>query len=393
MKCTDEVLFKDIEVNITDIDQALLNIDNKVRSNLFSWNGQFSPQFIEVMLNQYAEEEYRLYDPFVGSGTTLYECSRMGIEGIGVELNPSAYYMAKIYELSKFSIKDREDIIAKTQEIIDDISNEVMIIETIVNEIKSNNNTKNILSLLIILMDIYKNKVTFKLLNDKWNNLKEIIMKISFSEKEIKVILGDSRYSEIEGNSVDLVLTSPPYINVFNYHQNYRRSVEVLGYDVLKIARKELGSNRKNRGNRFLTVVEYCIDMSLTIRDMIRVGKEKSRFILVVGRESNVLTLSFSNSELIYNICNDIFGLDFVIRQERVFKNRFGRMIYEDILHFKNNKINYNSLSEEEIINKSRNIAKNMLKQKLKMVDDEYKNYELLVAAIDRADKVNKSEV
>ena len=68
-------------------------------------------------------------------------------------------------------------------------------------------------------------------------------------------------------------------------------------------------------------------------------------------------------------------------------------MIYEDILHFKNNKINYNSLSEEEIINKSRNIAKNMLKQKLKMVDDEYKNYELLVAAIDRADKVNKSEV
>ena len=317
----------------------------------------------------------------------------MGIEGIGMELNPSAYYMAKIYELSKFSIKDREDIIAKTQEIIDDISNEDMIIETIVNEIKSNNNTKNILSLLIILMDIYKNKVTFKLLNDKWNNLKEIIMKISFSEKEIKVILGDSRYSEIEGNSVDLVLTSPPYINVFNYHQNYRRSVEVLGYDVLKIARKELGSNRKNRGNRFLTVVEYCIDMSLTIRDMIRVGKEKSRFILVVGRESNVLTLSFSNSELIYNICNDIFGLDFVIRQERVFKNRFGRMIYEDILHFKNNKINYNSLSEEEIINKSRNIAKNMLKQKLKMVDDEYKNYELLVAAIDRADKVNKSEV
>ena len=393
MKCTDEVLFKDVEVNITDIDQALLNIDNKVRSNLFSWNGQFSPQFIEVMLNQYAEEEYRLYDPFVGSGTTLYECSRMGIEGIGMELNPSAYYMAKIYELSKFSIKDREDIIAKTQDIIDDISNEDMIIETIVNEIKSNNNTKNILSLLIILMDIYKNKVTFKLLNDKWNNLKEIIMKIPFSEKEMKVILGDSRYSEIEGNSVDLVLTSPPYINVFNYHQNYRRSVEVLGYDVLKIARKELGSNRKNRGNRFLTVVEYCIDMSLTIRDMIRVGKEKSRFILVVGRESNVLTLSFSNSELIYNICNDIFGLDFVIRQERVFKNRFGRMIYEDILHFKNNKINYNSLSEEEIINKSRNIAKNMLKQKLKMVDDEYKNYELLVAAIDRADKVNKSEV
>lgn len=393
MKCTDGVLFKDLKINTTDIDQALLNIDNKTRSNLFSWNGQFSPQFIEVILNKYAEEGHRLYDPFVGSGTTLYECSRVGIEGIGVELNPSAYYMAKIYELSNLSIKNREDIIVKTQYIIDNILNEDMIIKTIVNEKGDNKNIKDILSLLIILMDVNKNDVTFKLLNDKWNNLKEIIMKIPFSEKEIKVILGDSRYSGVEANSVDLVLTSPPYINVFNYHQNYRKSVEVLGYDVLKIAKKELGSNRKNRGNRFLTVVEYCIDMSLIIRDMIRVSKENSRFILVVGRESNVLSISFSNSELIYNICNDIFGLNFLIKQERVFKNRFGRMIYEDIIHFENNKIKYDLLTEEEVIEKSRNIAKNMLKQKLKMLDNKYKNYELLVEAIDRANKINKSEV
>lgn len=33
-----------------------------------------------------------------------------------------------------------------------------------------------------------------------------------------------------------LLITSPPYINVFNYHQKYRRSVEALGYDVLAIA-------------------------------------------------------------------------------------------------------------------------------------------------------------
>ena len=58
----------------------------------------------------------------------------------------------------------------------------------------------------------------------------------------------DARALPVESGSADLVLTSPPYINVHNYNQKYRRSVEALEWDILAVARSEIGSNRQNRG-------------------------------------------------------------------------------------------------------------------------------------------------
>ena len=50
--------FKSIPIDNEEISQSELNIDNKTRSNLFCWNGQFSPQFIETMLKKYAKQDF-----------------------------------------------------------------------------------------------------------------------------------------------------------------------------------------------------------------------------------------------------------------------------------------------------------------------------------------------
>ena len=57
--------FKSIPINHNEIPQNVLNIENKTRSNLFNWNGQFSPQFIEALLERYAEKDYAVVDPFL----------------------------------------------------------------------------------------------------------------------------------------------------------------------------------------------------------------------------------------------------------------------------------------------------------------------------------------
>lgn len=44
----------------TKVSQEKLNIDEKVRSNLFQWNGQFSPQLVEALINQYAEPRAKI---------------------------------------------------------------------------------------------------------------------------------------------------------------------------------------------------------------------------------------------------------------------------------------------------------------------------------------------
>jgi len=110
--------------------------------------------------------------------------------------------------------------------------------------------------------------------------------------------------------------------------------MEAMSWNLLKVARSEIGSNRKHRGNRFLTVIQYCLDMAQVFREMARVCQPTSRLIFVVGRESTVRGTKFFNGELVTEVAHEVLGFDVILRQERVFVNRYGQKIFEDILHF-----------------------------------------------------------
>ena len=103
---------------------------------------------------------------------------------------------------------------------------------------------------------------------------------------------------------------------------------------MLALARSEIGANRQNRGNRFLTVIQYSLDMALALREMARAAKPGARLILVVGRESSVRGVRFFNGELVAELAVRCVGMQMERRQERRFRNRYGTHIYEDILHF-----------------------------------------------------------
>lgn len=394
MKTNENLLnnYHNIPIDTVTIPQTDLNIAVKTRTNLFSWNGQFSPQFVESEISYYARKGFSVLDPFAGSGTTLCECARKGLRAYGIELNPSAYYMAKTYELVTTNIEMREKIICAVDRIIEKSIEGKDILKYLLfqREASLGKAESEIISTLVILLDIFKNEITTELIRQKWLKLKNTIISLPYSSEMVIAENKDARRTGLSSKSVDLLLTSPPYINVFNYHQNYRRSVEALGFNVLNIAKSEFGSNRKNRGNRFLTVIQYCIDMALAINEANRVCKDGARMIYVVGRESTVLGYSFCNSELIYSIATEIFNLPFDIKQERVFKNRYGQMIYEDILHLIN--CSSQTLKCEDIIEKARKIAVRMLKERLEE-DNENKNAEVLKEAIDKANLVKESEI
>lgn len=384
--------YQDIPINHTLIDQSLLDINIKVRSNLFAWNGQFSPQFVEVLLTNFANATDVVIDPFAGSGTTLCESARKGIRAYGMELNASAYHMAKTYELTNYSFEERKVVVDTINLILDKIlcPDDILPMITHIIQQDADSLVARVLSTLVVLLDLFNNELSIELMKKKWDSLKKIIAEIPFSKNEIKIDMGDARNLNLASNSATLLITSPPYINVFNYHQKYRRSVEALGYNVLAIARNEFVSNRKNRGNRLLTVIQYCIDIALSLKEAIRVCRPESRMVYVVGRESTVLGYSFCNSELIYNIGVEIFNLPFLLRQERVFKNRFGQMIYEDILHFENSKEKI-SLDDITIIEMARAIATRMLSEKAELMP-ESKNIKFIYDAIEKSAKINQSE-
>jgi len=144
--------------------------------------------------------------------------------------------------------------------------------------------------------------------------------------------LEDARKTSLEDGTVDAIITSPPYINVFNYHQNYRSAVELLGWHPLNAAPSEIGANRKHRANRFLTVVQYCLDMIQCLNEMTRVLKLDSPVVVVLGRTSNVLGAPFANGRIFSQLLSLSGSFGPVRTEERVFTNRFGARIFEDIL-------------------------------------------------------------
>ena len=144
--------------------------------------------------------------------------------------------------------------------------------------------------------------------------------------------LADARVLPLADASVDAVITSPPYINVFNYHQNYRSAAELLGWSPLEGARSEIGANRKHRSNRFLTVIQYSLDMAQSLAELSRVMQPGTPLVIVLGRTSNVLGAAFENGAMVIDLLERSGSFEIVRRAERCFTNRYGDQIYEDIL-------------------------------------------------------------
>ncbi len=94
----------------SQIPQSILDIQDKTRSNIFTWRGQFSPQLIENLLLTYCPRNATVLDPFSGSGTVLYESACFGIKAFGCEVNPAAWILSKTYELVNLKIDARENL-------------------------------------------------------------------------------------------------------------------------------------------------------------------------------------------------------------------------------------------------------------------------------------------
>ena len=107
-----------VSLDKTTIPQHHLNIEDKVRSNLFPWRGQFSPQFVHRILTSYATQQDLILDPFVGSGTVLAEADSLGLAAFGAEINPAAFQMSQAYRMVNINVSDRRRAILHVERLL-----------------------------------------------------------------------------------------------------------------------------------------------------------------------------------------------------------------------------------------------------------------------------------
>ncbi|MCC6239091.1 MAG: site-specific DNA-methyltransferase [Phycisphaerales bacterium] len=372
-----------------------MNIEEKVRSNLFPWNGQFSPQLVHTLLETYGQKGGLVLDPFMGSGTVLVEAARLGMSAFGCEINPAACYMAQTYLMVNIQPAARRRYIEYVDRQLLSFEDSPLFGNSGADSAETKQRlldlwrkepdgpSRRLLQTLIVLLDFFRDDLGPKRIRDRWESLREIVLSLPYSPQLVLLANCDARKIPIKDARFDLVLTSPPYINVFNYHQQYRRSVELMGWDLLHVARSEIGSNRRNRQNRFLTAVQYCFDITQALSNLQRILKPTGRMIFVVGRESNVLRTPIYNGEIVANLGVRCAGLKIEARQERKFMNRFGTTIYEDLIHFTPGTSTNDSLS------RARHVAKETLAAALDRVPESSRGD--LEQAIDRIDEVKPS--
>jgi len=329
------------------VSQELLDVVAKERVSAFPWRGQFTPGLVGVLLDTYARQGATVLDPFVGSGTTLAEATRRNMAVIGTEVNPAALELARVFTLTELEPVERKSVLEQARELLigcilrggdslfgaasGNLHEEVVTIY----ENASSVYESNIIAVTIMLAMGDKRVLEAGRLERALSQVSDVVTGLSSQVVPCSVHLADARMLPVAKDSVDLIVTSPPYINVFNYHQNYRPAIESLGWNVLSAAKTEIGSNRKHRQNRFLTVVQYAQDIMLAMREFRRVCRPGAHAIIVIGRESRVRGIAFANGEIIGCLAEILPGVEFVRWQERSFTNRFGEKIYEEVLTFK----------------------------------------------------------
>ena len=261
---------------------------------IHEYKGRYNPQLCKSLINiSNIKKGSLILDPFVGSGTTLVECVLNGYSGIGLDINPFAYLLTKTkveslnlnFQEFKIQIEHINSRINKLKkgdkeydliEILNDKVFEGYLVDLdylkkwfpienlkniflILKEIFRFKEEKIRNILLIALSDILKS-VSFqdpkqlrikRISEDKVkNNVLDLFLnnvvyftniiqlyqfcKPNFLNCEVRNYLGDIRQLRkrinLNNNTVDLIVTSPPYANALPYVDTDRLSLYFFGY-------------------------------------------------------------------------------------------------------------------------------------------------------------------
>jgi DNA modification methylase len=244
-------------------------------------------------LEKYSKPGDTVFDPFVGSGTTLLAASLLNRNGIGTDINHIAILVTKFKLLdlndsdveiikefinflndlnlrsSKFlttkpffypSIDHwfKKDIILSLSFIKDEIvkrssNNErlrvffELIFSSIINSVSNQESDTRYAA-------IEKPKINFTYVIEtflkKIQNAILVILEmreIKTKNQNCKVFLQDSKTNSqiLKKDSISLLFTSPPYPNTYDYYLYHKHRMNWLGYDVKYSMQKEIGSRRE----------------------------------------------------------------------------------------------------------------------------------------------------
>jgi DNA modification methylase len=340
-------------------DWSFTNDDTTYLShNLHPYPAKYIPQIPNKLIRFLSLRGERIWDPFGGSGTTALEALLLGRQAISSDINPISEIIGRAKSASL--VKQEEDEIIQMIEKLRVISASK---ENIGAKLKDS--ARLIKSYIPAIANLDKwfhqqtaNELAFlrwmieeKLKFDGSKNvskavLSKIVLKVSFQDSETRyvskareVVEGEAlklfaleldnavkkirKTSEllqfqkaefrtanlvtekfIPDNSIDLIVTSPPYPNATDYHLYHRFRIFWLGFDPKEMSKNEIGSHLRHQ-KEGTSIESYLSEMKECLRKMYG-GLRPGRIAALVLGDSIFEKKLFKTAELLEEVAKDI---------------------------------------------------------------------------------------
>lgn len=340
----------------------------------YRYTAGFSSEWVKNVVLEYIRKEkkqdIRVLDPFAGSGTTLLACDEIGVSSVGYESQPLVYEIAdaklcwdadalKVREQTKEVIKYAKSNDFKNSQFPEIVKKcyddknlaEIDALKQSIAALGKGSKEDKLIWVGFVSMlrsashagtatwqYVLPNKTKAKVLSayEAFEKQMDIIcedisafQKIG-AKKESLLIQQDARHkSSIEDSSIDLIITSPPYANNYDYADATRLELSVLGtikgwgdlqtlirpglvrscsqmvsqetkktyeyledpillpihdeiVEVCKLMEREKG-NHGGKKNYYTMIALYFLDLATIWKELRRVCKEDSLICFVVG--------------------------------------------------------------------------------------------------------------
>jgi DNA modification methylase len=258
---------------------------------LFPYRGKFHPQLIKGILNILKIQPGDVVlDPMCGSGTLNVEASIIGIDSIGIEKSPFCVLMSKVkYEALKVdssqlssmlnNMRKNYETLINSKKLPGDFSfHDCLAVDRAITLLAfldamgyARRCSKSIDILFPSVLKRYMGQInSFIQARDKLN------LKIGKARFEI----GDARNLSLKDNSIDAIITSPPYSFAIDYAENDQPQLEYLGYDVASLKEEMIGLKGKSKNEK---LSNYFEDMNTVLKEMARVLKVGKYAVIIIG--------------------------------------------------------------------------------------------------------------
>lgn len=265
---------------------------------LFPYRGKFHPQLIKGLLNILGVEKGEtILDPMAGSGTANVEAALMGINSIAIDVSPFCQFMTKTkYESLTIDLKLFESILFDSKKLFNffkqgDILKKISEIKEVEKQKIYNLSFLAWLDALGYSRRVVRSNHEYlfeKVLSRYIDTVRSTLQNPYFNKDEIgKVsILENSEALKIElpNESIDCVITSPPYSFAIDYVENDKDQLEFMGYNTRELKNQLIGLKGENKYDKLNT---YFSDMDKVCGEIARVLKKDKYFTMIIGSNTN----------------------------------------------------------------------------------------------------------